>query len=161
MQIWQPVQFSRKFSTLTEPGGEGILLRGSDGSSEYGDILSFEAAEFLPAAESFFAAEQSIAPSGNRPAANERLGILKSFFADSFPVRKRPFSSGLPSACAWFATQFSSSIPSRRENLFLAGLFSWRLSLCSSDFPSWRLSLCSREIPLARTTLFSARAFSL
>lgn len=100
VQIWQPVQFSRKFSTLTEPGGDGILLRGSDGSSEYGEILSFEAAEFLPAAESFFAAEQRIAPSGSRPAANERLGILKSFFADSFSVGEKLLLPGLPSVGA-------------------------------------------------------------
>ena len=73
VHIWQPVHFSRKFSTLFEPGGDGILLRGSAGSSEYGEASSL--AEFAPARASLFAAERAIAPNESRAAPKERLGI--------------------------------------------------------------------------------------
>lgn len=76
MQIWQPVHFSRKFSTLLDPGGDGILLRGSEGSSEYGEASGLaHLAQFLPAWASFFAAAQNIAPSDISAAPKERRGI--------------------------------------------------------------------------------------
>ena len=85
VHIWQPVHFSRKFSTLFEPGGDGILLRGSAGSSEYGEASSL--AEFAPARASLFAAERAIAPSESRAAPKERLGHSRGSSAPSGRAR--------------------------------------------------------------------------